>query len=740
MRFLLQSGTTALVFTAVFVLAGRAAEPADILRALAERATDRAAWPEIRKYAEAERNLERRGRAYLLLGYRQFEAKADEEAMASLRRAAGTRFSLADFADFYFARAAERASRPQEALAALDRFSARYPRSVLRLEALEVQAGLLLEQRDPARARELLHAEPRTRQRPSLALLLARAYRDAGENLDAALVFQEIFYAHAASPEALEARTQLLALRGVLGEAFPEVPEEIQEARAALLFARSRFTDALADYESLLKARPESPRAARWKLAQARSLMALRRVTEAAKLLTPRFPDESEAEAERLALLAEARARLNEETAMLSVLDELRRRFPRSAAQAPALSAVGAYYVRQGDWKSASVHYRALAEGFPHSRQAAEAHWRVAWAHHLAGDEAARSAFFDHLNRYPESRYVPAALFWLARIYERRRAWADARFLFRLVSDHFPLTYYAGEARKRLGGLPAEPPAGEKPSEDLVPLRLRVGAREAPPIPPCLPSETPEVLRPFRTLASLELETLASRYLRLALEAGPAVPYLRLALAEFESGRERYGVGLFAARRMAPDYTRYRFDEMPEGFWRALYPRAYWSLIRREARANGLDPYLIMALVRQESAFDPRATSRADARGLMQVLPRTAAQGRPRAQVARQLYDPAYNVRFGCRYFSRRLREFGNRVEFALAAYNAGASRVKRWTAERAFSEPAEFFETLPFAETRLYIENVLRDAEIYRQLLTGKAQFAECAREPGTGAQAARD
>jgi soluble lytic murein transglycosylase len=207
---------------------------------------------------------------------------------------------------------------------------------------------------------------------------------------------------------------------------------------------------------------------------------------------------------------------------------------------------------------------------------------------------------------------------------------------------------------------------------------------------------------------------------------------LRLALAQFESRRERHGVGLFAARAVAPDYMRYGFDEMPEVFWRALYPRAYWGLIRREARANGLDPYLVMALVRQESAFDPRATSRADARGLMQILPRTAAGGRRRSQVARRLYDPAYNVRFGCRYFSRRLRELDGRPEFALAAYNAGASRVKRWIAERTFSDPAEFFESLPFAETRLYVENVLCDAEIYRRLLTGQVKFADCVGEVG--------
>lgn len=717
----------------VFAAAARPADPPDRLQELAELSSDRSTWPEIRKYAASERNPERRGRAYLLLGYRQYGEKADEDAIANLRHAAATGFSLADFADFYRARAAERASWPEEALAALEWFSARHPQSVLRFEALELEAGLLLEQKNAARAVETLLAEPRTRQRPGLAILLARGYREAGKTLQAAQIFQEVFYAHPASPEALEARTALSTLRAALGEDFPEVPEEIQDARASILFARSRFTDALADYEFLLRLRPESPRAPRWKLSQARCLLALRRVSEALGVLIPKFSDDVEIEAERLALLVEAHARLAEESAMLRVLEELHSRFPRSAAVPEALAAAGAHYVRQGDWNSAAVHSRALVEGFPYSPPAAEAHWRMGWARYLAGEEAAaHAAFLEHVRRHPDSRYVPAALYRLARYFEARGARADARFLCRLLAEYFPHNYYTLEGGKRLVQLPEAEAERERPAAELIPLRLRIAPRKPPPLDACPPAETPYILRPFRSLESLGLDPLADRYLRLALDVGPDLPHVRLALAQFESRRERHGVALFAARAVAPDYARYAFDEMPEPFWRALYPRAYRGLIRREARANGLDPYLVMALVRQESAFDPRATSRADARGLMQVLPRTAAGGRPRARVARRLYDPAYNVRFGCRYFSRRVRELDGRPEFALAAYNAGASRVKRWIAERTFSDPAEFFETLPFAETRLYVENVLRDAEIYRRLLTGQVKFAECAREAG--------
>ena len=74
---------------------------------------------------------------------------------------------------------------------------------------------------------------------------------------------------------------------------------------------------------------------------------------------------------------------------------------------------------------------------------------------------------------------------------------------------------------------------------------------------------------------------------------------------------------------------------MPEELWRFLYPQAYWSAVKRDAGTHGVDPYLVMGLIRQESAFDPRALSTANARGLMQLLPETAAHSHRRSRVRR---------------------------------------------------------------------------------------------------------
>jgi soluble lytic murein transglycosylase len=141
-----------------------------------------------------------------------------------------------------------------------------------------------------------------------------------------------------------------------------------------------------------------------------------------------------------------------------------------------------------------------------------------------------------------------------------------------------------------------------------------------------------------------------------------------------------------------------------------------------------------MGLIRQESAFNPRALSVANARGLMQLLPETAAHSIRRSRTraaAQRLNDPAYNVRSGCAYLAGLMKAFDGRPEFALAAYNAGDFRVKDWMEKYSFPDTGTFLESIPIPATRSYVELVLRDAEIYRELLTRSPHFAVCPLTP---------
>src|ERR1700693_889076 len=174
-----------------------------------------------------------------------------------------------------------------------------------------------------------------------------------------------------------------------------------------------------------------------------------------------------------------------------------------------------------------------------------------------------------------------------------------------------------------------------------------------------------------------------------------------------------------AVRQAIPQLEARRIADVPYDAWRAAFPLPYELNLRSEAARNQLDPMLIAGLIRQESAFESKALSHAGAIGLMQVEPTTALKLARQLKVryARtRLTDPGYNLQLGSRYLANLIQSFGT-PEAALAAYNAGEEHVVAWTMGQDYRETAEFVESIPFTETRDYVQIVIRNADVYRQV-----------------------
>jgi soluble lytic murein transglycosylase len=162
-------------------------------------------------------------------------------------------------------------------------------------------------------------------------------------------------------------------------------------------------------------------------------------------------------------------------------------------------------------------------------------------------------------------------------------------------------------------------------------------------------------------------------------------------------------------------------------YWQCLYPLGYWPLVQEQAGKLGLDPYLVTALIREESAFAPRAVSRAGARGLMQLMTQTADE------VAREhrmlpgssalLEVPEVNVRLGTMYLAGLYRENKGSLILSLAAYNAGSLPVRRWVERYGFADEDEFIENIPYTETRNYVKRVLGSYRRYAALYAPRAK-----------------
>jgi len=162
-------------------------------------------------------------------------------------------------------------------------------------------------------------------------------------------------------------------------------------------------------------------------------------------------------------------------------------------------------------------------------------------------------------------------------------------------------------------------------------------------------------------------------------------------------------------------------ESAPQEFWKFAFPLPYRAELERFAKQYGLDPFLVAALIRQESEFNPKAISSANARGLTQILPGTGRELSRRLKMKAygtpSLFVPAVSLQLGTFYLKTIVDNLGGRWEAALAAYNAGPSRAKAWSSWGEFREPAEFIETVPFAQTRNYIQTVLRNADTYRRI-----------------------
>ena len=223
--------------------------------------------------------------------------------------------------------------------------------------------------------------------------------------------------------------------------------------------------------------------------------------------------------------------------------------------------------------------------------------------------------------------------------------------------------------------------------------------------------------------------------LNVAATAAPSSPRVNLAIAKIFRARNDNVQALNYLKRSYPDYSQMKPEEMRPDEWDVFYPLQYWDIIKQESRARGLDPYQVAGLIRQETVFNPRAVSSARAYGLMQLLVPTAISTARRVGVDRSitmdaLFEPRLNIQLGTAYFKDQIDKYG-RIEYVAAAYNAGPNRVVQWRASLPL-QIDEWQEAVPFRETRLYIQGVVRNTLQYRRLYDENGNF-----RPEVGARA---
>ena len=692
------------------------------------------AYDGVTSYAHAHSG-EAASAAWLALGHAYLLDHKYPQSVAALKNASVEGKALDDYAAFLTAQDYLQSNQLPLADPILATFIQRYPDSVFVPQIPVLQANAYIQQGDPQSALAVLraHSAEAIANKPDFQLAQASADRLAGNAAEAQRLYTHIYLTFPLSTEATQARAQLVS-SGAIDSLSPTE----RSRRADALYSGHRYPEAEEDYRSLASISSLGDAARnRMLVAAAACEWKLNKLN---RRDLDRLPDTNdEAGARRLYLMMELARDKNDTSTQQSIVTQMESRFPDSPWLAEALYSSGNMYLLSKDYPTAIRYYSELATRFPKSCESPHhgpcsnyspsAHWHAAWLTYRLGNYAqAAQMFDDQIKDYAGGQEIPAALYWRARIYaDQNHDPAMAAKYYRTIARVYTHYYYAGLAQQRLAEMGLTVGDEDEPTniaqlDDLQP-------EDIPELSDDIPDQDPHLVK-ARLLANAGLNEYISPEIQ---AADGSDEWGTLAEAEIYASYGETWRAMRFMKRALPYYVAAPIDALPLPYWRILFPEPYWSTIKQCSAANGLDPYMVASLIRQESEFNPSAISYANAWGLMQLLPNVghdlARQAGIRHFDKRDLLDPNVNIRLGCIYLKQMLDKFGDHPEYAFAAYNAGDSRVVDWKSNGNYTAMDEFVESIPFTQTREYVQAIIRNEGIYREI--DKAETEEASTRP---------
>jgi soluble lytic murein transglycosylase len=528
---------------------------------------------------------------------------------------------------------------------------------------------------------------------------LGRAALAAGDGKKAADAFTRVYYEFPLGTEATAAAEQLTALED------HRANFKLDLGRASILFGARRYTEARAAYQTLVAQTSGDDRElADLRIAECDFFVG--RYDAAREALKP-YLDEAARKAEARFFYLSAFRELGQHDQYVMLTRALVTDFPDSSWSEEALNNLGTHYILNNEDELAAQVFAELYQKFPKGPRAERAAWKGGWWSYKNGDYANTITSFENAaTAFPRSDYRPSFLYWAARSHAKLGHPDEAAARLRLVHSDYGNSYYGRLAAQHLARR-GDPLGMDRPvSASRQPLSSTA---------PRPPTETR-----IRALLAAGLYDDALNELRYAQRTWGGSPELDATMAWTyqQMGELRRAITLM--RRVYPQFLTAGGEELPTEILQVIFPLTYWNSIRKHSIARELDPYLVAALIAQESTFDPRARSSANAWGLMQIVPSTGRRLARALKIRRfstaTLTEPDTNIRMGTLHFSQLVRQYGG-VHYALASYNAGDSRVLRWKAERPGLDEDEFIDDIPFPETQNYVKRILGTAEDYRRL-----------------------
>lgn len=661
-------------------------------------------------------------RANLLLGLIALE-NGDPAANTLLEESAGIE-AIDDYIVFFQAEALFKDGRFIEAAGAYGFIISSYPASALRERAAFKKASALLEGGSLEEASKALRAFisgwPRSAHIPETNLKLAKSLIGQGLEEEALPPLKEVSTGYPLSQFALESDSLLSRLDFGTDNAAAFSPGE-RFRRSENFFVSASYDKALAGYATLLK---ESAFRDRALFRTAVAFARLKRYKDGEKALREYLSLESPSkEAEALYWLALVSMRQGREEGVFESERLLSEKYRKSDERAKVLMLIARLKAGK-DPEGAALAYQAVLDEFAGSAVSEEAFWHIGWEAYTAGRfDDAYEDFSVYLDTKPKGKLASQFLYWKARSAERLGLEDEAMVLFDRVCSSASQSFYCLMAEVRYPRQPVQESialtAGQ-PAEARAATVVKASAGVSGNIPS---SESVFSGSP-RYKAAEEL-----LFLGLHEQASSEIDLLARSHSGDKAGLVELANLLYDARDFYRAFRIYRVHLLNYNEKEHLplaYPMRLVESVKEKAAAESADPFLVAAVMREESHFNPGALSPVGAMGLMQIMPSTGAQ------IAKELgegfkkgslLDPGTSIRFGSWYLGKILKRFNGDAVLAIAGYNAGPNAAARWAASLPV-ETDEFVESIPYEETRGYVKRVLKSYAEFLKL--GKQDFED--------------
>lgn len=438
-----------------------------------------------------------------------------------------------------------------------------------------------------------------------------------------------------------------------------------------------------------------------------------------------KFPSSSVAD-DSLYFLGRVFTNLDMDDKAISYYQNLLNRFPQSNYSDDALYRLGRIYFFRNDFQNASISYKRIINEYPNGDKLPESYWELGWVHYISGDwSSSKNTFMDMAASFSGTSLEEKALFWQAKCCQKLGEDNQAADLYKKIISINSYSYYTFASSNLLAKLH---------SEIHIP-KINTSMRPDNPgiadlIPDVYKNLEPGKIESYQDITHIEK---AKELLKLECRISASL--------EIEAGSKELSedpikiLGVSTLFLQAKDYinsqkliSRYytKLKSTLTGSYRDYfyylnYPYGYRNYVDYCSRQHNLDPLFTLAVIREESRFQPDAGSFAGALGLMQIIPSTGQSIAKQIGISNfdnsMLLDSETNIKMGTFYLRQQLDNFNQNKFYACGAYNGGPGNMSKWISKWGDRGMDEFIENIPYDETRNYIKKVMGSYYFYQML-----------------------